>query len=785
MQISRRGLLAAPAVALAQGTGSSDLTLWYRQPAKDWNEALPVGNGRLGAMVFGGARVERLQLNEDTLWSGAPSEWNNPGAREQLAEVRRLVFAKDYAGADAAVKKMQGPYNQSYEPLGDLYLEFAGEVDEAGYRRSLDLDAACAETRFGRVRRTVFASHPDQVLVVRVEGEALEFTVRIESALRAVARAEGARLVLEGKAPSHVDPNYFRTPDPVRYDEAEGKGMRFGAVVDVRVDGPGTAVAAGRTVRVRGARAVTIVLAAGTGYRDYRVAPDRPIGEILDGCRARLRAAERPYGELLRRHTEDHRRLFRRVSLDLGRGPDLPTDERLAKPDPSLLALYFQYGRYLLIASSRPGTQPANLQGIWSHEVRPPWSSNWTININTEMNYWHAETTNLAECHEPLFDLIAGLAENGRKTAAVNYGMPGWVSHHNADLWRQTAPVGHWGQGQPKWANWPMSGPWLCQHLWERYAFSGDVAFLRARAYPLMKGAAEFCLAWLVEGPSGRLTTAPSTSPENSFYTADGKPADTSAGAAMDLALVRELFGNVRKAASVLGVDADFAAKLGAALERLEGFRVGSQGQLLEWAEEFREPEPGHRHMSHMYLLYPGGEFTARRNAELWRACRRSLELRLAAGGAYTGWSRAWSIGFWARLEDGDQAWEGLLKLMEVSTGKNLFDTHPAGRISIFQIDGNFGATAAMAEMLVQSHEEELVVLPALPAAWRSGSVRGLRARGGLEIDLTWRDGKAVELVARAAWDRVVKIRAPKGQTVRGGAEVRVKKGRAARVRFA
>ncbi len=789
----RRTVLAAPLAApmmlgAAAPADSNSLRLWYREPAKEWAEALPIGNGRLGAMVFGGVGEERLALNEDTLWSGGPREWNNAGAREHLAEVRRRVFAGDFAGADAECRQMQGPYNQSYQPLGNLVLRFTEEVAGGDYSRELDLDGACAVTRFGGFTRTAFVSHPDQVLVLRMEGGGLDFSVELTSLLRFQVEAKGAELMLAGKAPAHVDPNYFRTENPIRYDEAEGKGMRFGVMVSVGVEG-GTAEAENGRIRVRGAKAATILLAAGTGFRGFAAAPDRGAEEIAGVCRAQLRAAERRgYAELLARHQEDHRRLFRRVSLDLGAAPAVPTDERLGqmktRPDPSLLALYFQYGRYLLIASSRPGTQPANLQGIWSHEVRPPWSSNWTVNINTQMNYWHAETANLSECHEPLFGLIADLAVNGKRTAEVNYGMPGWVSHHNVDLWRQTAPVGDYGKGSPTWANWNMSAAWFCGHLWEHYQFSGDKEFLRARAYPVMKGAAEYCLAWLVEGPDGRLTTCPSWSTENVFVTRDGKRAETSAGCAMDLALIRELFGNCRAAAGVLGVDGEFAGRLGAALEKLAPFRVGAKGQLLEWAEEFGEPEPGHRHMSHMYSLYPGAEFTGRKNVEYWRACRRSLELRLAAGGAYTGWSRAWSIGFWARLEAGEEAWDGLVKLMLHSTGRNLFDTHPAGRSSIFQIDGNFGAVAAMAEMLVQSHEGELHFLPALPGAWKDGEVKGLRARGNVEVDLRWRAGRAVEAVLRSGADGVVRVRAPKGQRVRGKEMVRLRAGKGVRVRF-
>ncbi len=772
IKATRREFIAGVTGALALGAETSnDLSLWYRQPASIWTEALPIGNGHLGAMVFGGVETERLALNEDTLWSGSPKPWNNRDAKKVLPEVRRLVDKEKYHEADALAKKMQGPYNQSYQPLGNLILKFSDPGSVSDYRRELDLDTALAAVRYRAgdraFTREVFSSVKDRTIVVRLECDQpgqLSFTLTLDSPVRSQSAATGDDLRLTGKAPAHVDPNYFRSANPIVYDDEEGNGMRFECRVRAIHEG-GKLVADGSSLAIEGADAVTLYIAAATGYRGYDQMPDGPVD-----CRPVLeRVATKSYAQIRAEHIADHQRLFRRVSIDLGKGrTNLPTDERLkayqsSPDDPALLALYFQYGRYLLISSSRPGSQPANLQGIWNDQVRPPWSSNWTANMNVQMNYWPAETCNLSECHEPLFDLIEGLSVTGAQTAKENYGASGWVSHHNVDLWRQSAPVGNYGGGDPKWANWPMSGPWFCAHLWEHYLFTEDKKFLE-RAYPVMKGAAEFCVDWLIETKGGKLTTCPSFSPENVFRAPDGQPAQTSAGCTMDIALIRELFANCIAASQILRTDAEFRAELTQKLSRIIPYQIGRHGQLQEWSKDFDEPEPGHRHMAHLYPLHPGSEFTPRRMPELWKASRVSLERRLAAGGGQTGWSRAWVINFWARLCDGEKAHESLCRLLDHSTGPNLFDTHPAGNSWIFQIDGNFGGTAAVAEMLLQSHEGEISFLPALPKAWPAGEVKGLRARGNATVDIAWKDGRATEAVLRGSSN--YRLRAPKGQRI-------------------
>ncbi|WP_082661857.1 glycoside hydrolase family 95 protein [Terracidiphilus gabretensis] len=818
----RRFLTSAPAAAGAlalrknlhaaepEQTQNTALKLWYRQPATQWVEALPIGNGRLGAMVFGGGAVspepakgtmadcadgavevdpakETLALNEDTLWSGRPFDGNKLNAKEALPGIRKAVLEQqDYHLADKLCHDLQGLFGEGYQPAGLLHVDCVHAETVSNYRRELDLDAAMVRTSYSagsvQFERAVFASAPDQTIVLRLTASspgALNATLWMDGALmhKVTESAQGTtegRLMLEGKAASHVPgaghPDSEKGPG---FSDAVGEGMYFAVAAEARAEGGRIHAEAGR-LRVEGATALIVTLTAATGFRGFDQNPNLPLETVRQNAAKQLDTAlKSSYDALLERHQADYRKLFHRVALNLGSGTataTLPTDERLKDfadtPDPSLLALYFQYGRYLLIASSRPGSQPANLQGIWNFQVEAPWSCNWTSNINIQMNYWPAESCNLSDCAEPLFELMQGLSQTGRRAAEETYGLPGWVSHHNIDIWRTANPVGM-GVGQPTWANWQMSGPWLCAHLYEHYLFTGNREFLRTRAYPIMKSSAEFYLTWLIEDGSGHLTTCPSFSTENSFLAPDGKSANTSAGCTMDMALIRELFANCIASAKELGIDAEFAARLQTARARLVPYKVGRYGQLQEWSVDFEESEPGQRHMSHMYPLYPGAEITPDLDPEFAQAARISLERRLAHGGAYTGWSRAWAIAFWARLKDGDKAWESLEMLMKHSTNSTLLDTHPAGKgKSIFQIDGNFGATAAMAEMLLQSHAGFIEFLPALPTAWQQGEVKGLRARGALQVDLQWQSGRAAHANLRADAGGMFTLRAPAGQRI-------------------
>jgi alpha-L-fucosidase 2 len=803
----RLGLAQTPA------NGAGDLKLWYTRPASQWVDALPIGNGRLGAMVFGGGAIdpidpkdpkadpeagpiptdpakETLQLNEDTLWSGLPVDGNNLDARDYLPAVRRAVLEqKDYHLADQLCRKMQGLFAEAYQPIGSLHVDCTHTGPVTEYRRELDLASAVATTHYKvddvDFERCAFSSAPDQAIVLRVSAGRpgqLNATLWMDGPLvKAVQTVAGNRLLLTGKAAKHIaGAGHPGSENPVVLSDVPGEGMYYAALLQANVEG-GRVTAHGDRLIVHGATALTVVLTAATGYRGFEQKPDTSQAEVNQRASRQLDVAlQQSYSALRQRHTADYGKLFARVSLTLGSAPaaSQPTDQRLANfaaaPDPSLLALYFHYGRYLLISSSRPDTQPANLQGIWNYQVQPPWSSNWTSNINVQMNYWAAETCNLSDCTEPLFALIEDLSHTGARAAQETYGLPGWVTHHNIDIWRAANPVGM-GVGAPTWANWCMSGPWLCAHLFEHYRFTRDREFLRTRAYPVMKGSAEFYLAWLIEDGNGHLTTCPSESTENNFMAPDGKPAMTSAGCTMDMALIRELFTNCMDASKELEIDEEFAARLDVARARLIPYQIGSYGQLQEWSVDFVESTPGQRHMSHLYPLYPGSEITPRGTPELAKAARISLERRLANGGAYTGWSRAWAIGFWSRLGDGDKAWESLRMLMQHSTNMNLFDTHPAGNTSIFQIDGNFGTTAAIAEMLMQSHTGVIDLLPALPSTWPAGECNGLRARGSVEIDLRWENGRAAAAIIRPDFSGQYQLRPPPGQKIRriaSGSEV-------------
>jgi alpha-L-fucosidase 2 len=744
-------------------TPPSGLALWYDKPAGQWLESLPVGNGRLGCMVFGGVDSERLQFNEGSLWSGSPQDSDNPEALAALPEVRRLLFDGKCAEANAlAIKKLvckgvgsnfangaNVPFG-CFQTLGDLTLKFDAQGGASDYRRELDLGTAIATVSYRRgdasFTREVFSSAPGQVLVVRLRCDKpgrIGFTAGLTRPERFATAADGSDgLVMSGQM-----------------DDGRGgaTGMKYMARLKAVAEA-GKVSTVGNSLRVEGANAVTLFLAAATDHKlqpPYRGNPHEKL--TADQLAA---AAAMPYDELRSAHVADHQKLFRRVSLDLGghEARTLPTDQRLARmaknktPDLDLEALLFQYGRYLLISSSRPGNLPSSLQGVWADQIRTPWCGQFTVDLNVQMNYWSVETTNLAECFPPLFDLIDSWRVPGAKTAKVHFNAKGWIVHTVSNVWGFTSPAEH-----PDFGMYMGAGAWLCQPLWEHYAFSGDRQYLK-RAYPVMKESAEFYLDWLVKHPkTGKLVSGPSTSPEHGYIALDGQRIFLCIAPSMDQQVIWDLFGNVLEAARELGIDDDFVRRVRDARGQLLGPQIGADGRLMEWAEPSRESEPGHRHLSHLFALYPGRQITPRGTPELAAAARKSLEFRLAHGSSDVGWSCAWTIGLFARLADGDKAREYIVNLLTRLIAPNLMDRVAPG--AGFMIDGNLGYTAAVPEMLLQSHTREIALLPALPKAWRNGSVKGLRTRGGFTVDIEWRNGVVTNYRIASAQPQPVTVR--------------------------